>query len=307
MLARGNAVDAVIAGVLAAAAESPSVLLGPFQMLAGGAGAGLLAIDGRIRQPGLGVPRPRGFLFDEAVPDAARVGVPTLPAAIATALASVGTVTLLRAAGSAIERARVISPERAAVLEAFARRGSAAFASDAIGGELTAAAGRAARGLLTAEDLSAVRPTVVSCSERSLGPSGVLAVPWRGGTSGGAWPDASCTQVVVACDARGRMAVACYEVPDDGVSVQALGLIAPRHAAPVMRGKKRLRPGEPCDSAAPIALRSRRGKLDLALGIAANPDAEQALENLIAELDDTAAAVIAARRNGCSVAVVQTA
>ena len=69
-LARGNAVDAVVAGVLMAAAESPGVLLGPVQLLAGGAGAGLIAIDGRVRQPGMGAPRPRGFLATEPIPEA---------------------------------------------------------------------------------------------------------------------------------------------------------------------------------------------------------------------------------------------
>src|SRR5450432_3699908 len=87
-LARGNAGDAVVAGVLMAAAESPGVLLGPVQLLAGGAGAGLIAIDGRVRQPGLDAPRPRGFVSGEPIPEAARVGVPALPAAVATALAS---------------------------------------------------------------------------------------------------------------------------------------------------------------------------------------------------------------------------
>ncbi|MGA7118553.1 MAG: hypothetical protein WBY94_00575, partial [Polyangiaceae bacterium] len=67
-LSFGNAVDAVVAGVLVAAAESPSVFLGPFQMLVAGAGAGVRAIDGRVRQPGLGVPRPRGLLAGERVP-----------------------------------------------------------------------------------------------------------------------------------------------------------------------------------------------------------------------------------------------
>src|SRR5581483_10997081 len=67
-LAQGNAVDAVLTAVLVAAARSPAVFLGSLQVLVGGAGAGLLAIDGRVRQPGAGVPRPRGFVGDGAVP-----------------------------------------------------------------------------------------------------------------------------------------------------------------------------------------------------------------------------------------------
>ena len=78
-LAKGNAVDAVVAGVFAAAATSPSVLLGPVQILLGGAGLGLRAVDGRVRQAGKGAPRPRGFTPEQGVAPAARVGVPTLP------------------------------------------------------------------------------------------------------------------------------------------------------------------------------------------------------------------------------------
>ena len=86
LLSRGNAVDSVAGAVFAAGALYPSVLLGPVQLLLGGAGAGLRAIDGRPRQPGLGNPRPRGFLPSEAVPPAARVGVPALPAALLAAV-----------------------------------------------------------------------------------------------------------------------------------------------------------------------------------------------------------------------------
>jgi hypothetical protein len=280
-LARGNAVDAVVAGVFMAAAESPGVLLGPLQILAGGAGAGLVAIDGRVRQPGVGAPRPRGFLPGEPVPEAAYVGVPALPASLATVLATLGGATLLRVAGPAIAWARSRSAERADVLEAIARRGAPALADDAIAGELTAAAGRAARGLLTPEDLAAVRPEVVRCDEQSLGVSGILTVPWREATP----PDASWGHVVAAVDGRGMVAIACYEAPFEGVSVPALGLVAPRAAAPVLRGKPRVSPGDARPAAAPIALRARRGLVDLALGVAAAPAADASLDAMIAVLE----------------------
>jgi gamma-glutamyltranspeptidase/glutathione hydrolase len=291
-LTRGNAMDAVVAGVLIAAAESPGVLLGPVQLLVGGAGAGLIAIDGRVRQPGLGAPRPRGFLASEAVPDAARVGVPALPGALATALASLGTLSLRRAARPAIEWARARSPERAQLIEAFARRGAPALAEDAVAGELTATAGRSARGLLTAEDLAAVRPDVVRCADDSLGPSGILGVPWRGGEA----LDASFTHVVAAADGRGMVAVACYEVPFDGVAVSALGIIAPRTAAPVLRGQMRVVPGKPRAAASPIALRAHRGIVNLAIGVATAQDAEDSLDALVAAL--ATAVVIGETMNG---------
>jgi gamma-glutamyltranspeptidase/glutathione hydrolase len=301
-VARGNAVDAVVTAVLVAAAEAPGVFLGPLQLLVGGVGAGLQAFDGRVRQPGLGIPRPRGIQVGEPVPPPARIGVPALPAALAAVLAALGATTLKRAAGPAIERARTVSPERAAVLEVFARRGAAAMGDDALASELAAVAGRAAGGTLTQDDLAAVRPGVVTCDERSLAPSGILRVPWREPARGG-----TTTQVIAAADGRGLVAIACYEVPLDGVPIPSLGLVAPAFASPVLRGEARVRPGEPCPAPAPIALRTRRGVVDVAIGVAEAPDAETALESLLAKLDDAAALLEAiGGAPGRPVAVVRT-
>ena len=106
VLRRGNAVDAVVAGVFAACAGSPGVLLGPVQLLVGGAGAGLQAFDGRVRQPGIGAPRPRGLLASEEVPLAARVGVPWLLATLSAAIATAGSARSARPARSAPRRSR---------------------------------------------------------------------------------------------------------------------------------------------------------------------------------------------------------
>jgi len=236
------------------------------------------------------------------VPPPARIGVPALPAALAAVLAALGGTTLRRAAGPAIERARTVSPERAAVLEVFARRGAAATSDDAVAGELAAVAGRAAGGALTLEDLAAVRPVVVTCDERSLAPSGILRVPWREQA-----PGATATQIVAAADGRGLVAIACYETPVDGVSVPSLGLLAPAFASPVMRGEVRIRPGEPCSAPAPIALRTRRGVVDVAIGVAETDGAEAALESLLAKLDDAAALLEAVSgAPGRPVALVRT-
>ncbi len=282
-LRRGNAVDAVVAGVLVAAAETPSVLLGPLQALVAGPGAGARALDGRVRQPGLGVPRPRGLLAGEWVPEQARVGVPALPGAIASLLASLGSATPLRLAGGAIARARDRSPERARVIEALATRGASVLVEDTFASELTAAAGRAARGLLTRDDIASVRPTLVSYDERSLGPAGLWTVPWRSVASR---LDGSSTHVVAAVDARGMIAVACYETQVDGVPVPALGLVAPAFATPVLRGQPRVRPGEPCAAASPIALRVLLGIADLAMGIAQSPHADSAFNEIMQTVAD---------------------
>jgi gamma-glutamyltranspeptidase/glutathione hydrolase len=267
-----------VAGLLAAAAESPGVLLGPLQVLAAGAGAGLLAIDGRVRQPGLGVPRPRGFVAGTEVPPAARVAVPGFPFALAAAHGSLGSTGMLAVAAPAIAHARAASPERAAVIDLFARRGAAALLDDAVASEIVARAGRAAGGTLTRDDLGAVRPAVVAQDERSL-EGGLLTVPWRAQGS-----DATCTQVLAAGDARGLFVAACYDAPLEGLPLPPLGLLAPLLAEPVKRGERRVRPGEPRATAAPIALRFRRGIADLAAGVAAVGDAESALDGALRAL-----------------------
>jgi hypothetical protein len=304
-LSRGNAVDAVVAGILVAAAESPTVFLGPVQLLVGGAGAGLRAVDGRVRQPGLGVPRPRGLRVAEPVPAAALVGVPALPAATALVLASLGSATPLRLSGPAIERARAHSAERSRVLESFARRGASWLAEEEVVSELTAAAGRAAGGLLTRKDLASVRPAIVAFDERSLDPPGILTTPWKGD----ALCDASYTHIVAALDARGLAAIACYEDRVDGLAVPALGLVAPSCATPVMRGETRVRPGEPRPAAAPIALRTVGGVADFAIGLAEAGDAEASLAAVVRALGEARSmgAVVAAAKNGRPVAVARTA
>ncbi len=278
-LVRGNAVDAVVAGVLAAVAAAPGVFLGPLQVLVAGGGAGRIAADGRLRQPGLGGPRPRGAVSGASIPAQARVAVPALPAALATVQASFGTSTLRRLATPAIKAAREVSPARAAVLDAFSRRGAPAMAAQAIATALLAVAGRAAGGLLTADDLGAVRPEVASVAERNLAPAGWLRAPWRGEGLAG-----SHVHVVAAADGHGLVCIACYESPEEGVAIDELGLLAPASAEPVLRGQPRVRPGEPRRSASPIAVRTRKGIADLAVGLAGRGDDD--LLPLLAALDE---------------------
>jgi hypothetical protein len=267
---QGHAIDAVVAGVLAACALSPSVLLGPVQLLLGGAGTGLHAIDGRVQQPGKGLGRPRGFQESESIPEAARVGAPVLPAALSTALASFGSATLARALGPAIEMARRASKPRLELLRRLAERGPLALTQARVSQELVLVAGRGQGGLLSARDLEELRPAVVRAeSTRSEG--GRLAtVPWGGEGVRGAGnveAPARATRIVAAVDARGQFAVACYEVASVGLAIEALDLVAPLVAFPVLRGRTRVPPGFACAAAAPIALREEDGALVLAAGV----------------------------------------
>ena len=288
LLVKGNAVDAVVAGVFAAAASSPSVLLGPVQVLFGGAGLGLRAVDGRVRQAGKGAPRPRGFTPDQTIAPAARVGVPALPAALAAALASSGAMTLAQVMAPAIAGA---SPARKEVLRAIAQRGASALSAEAIAGEIIAVCGRIAGGVLTRDDMEAVMPAIIAVQEVALpGPTRRAAVvPWREATlvPGRAEPapsiPATHVHVVAAADHRGLLAVACYERPDEGVAIEGLGLVAPFTASPVLRGQTRVRPGVPVPAAAPIALvrTVTEAALDVALSITGDPEGESALGELL--------------------------
>jgi hypothetical protein len=286
LLARGNAVDAVAAAVFTAAALDPSVLLGPLQMLIGGAGAGLLAVDGRVRQPGLGLPRPRGFLAGEGAPPAARVAVPALPSAIAAALATFGGVSLARIMAPALDLARREPKGRQAVLRRVMQRGPAAFTDPEFAGELIASAGRVAGGLISERDLAELRPAVTSCKAAPLGDFSAVTVPWGAlAVRDAAKPsmDGRSARVIACTDRRGLTVVACYEVSAVGLDIPELGLRAPPHAEPVRRGEVRVRAGTPRPSSAPIALVvDSKGTPSLGAGFEQERDAEKMLGHWLA-------------------------
>jgi gamma-glutamyltranspeptidase/glutathione hydrolase len=282
LLSKGNAVDAVVAGVFAAAAGAPGVLLGHVQLLLCGAGIGLRAVDGRVRQPGKGAPRPRGFTADQTVSLAARVGVPALPAALAAAQATAGSATLAQVMAPALALA---DGERRDVLRRIARRGAGAMSDDAIADELVAVCGRIAGGLLTREDLESVLPTIVSATDRAEAPDSpnarrVVGMPWAASVGVGN----PRVHVVAACDYRGLLAIACYERHEDGVVIEALSLVAPLLASPVLRGEERVRPTSPIDAAAPIAVASVAGEglPDTAFGIACDAQGDAVLSEVLA-------------------------
>lgn len=283
LLSRGNAVDAVVAGVWAACALSPGVLLGPVQILVGGAGAGFLAVDGRVRQPGVSAPRPRGFVKVEEIPDAARIGVPWLPATLSVALATMGSATFSACLGPALAFAK--DTPRHDVLKRIQSRGARAFEDDALGGELLAHAGRTAGGLLTKEDLRSPQPDVQKAGrlvlaggesraasartgraislatemKRGEGPKTMYVLPWaRIEDDRPVAPkhevEVARARSVIAVDRNGTFAIATWEEATSGIMLGDLGLRAPFHAEPVRRGQTRIKPGEIRPAPSPIAL-----------------------------------------------------
>jgi hypothetical protein len=295
LLRKGNAVDAAVAGVFAACALSPGVLLGPVQILIGGGGVGLRALDGRVRQPGIGAPRPRGFQSDEEVPDAAKVGVPWLPATLSVAVATAGTATFAQVLAPALALAK--GSPRHEVLAKIAARGPRAVEERPLGAEMLALCGRPAGGLLTSDDLSSQRPEVHPASRHVLGGSSggraargpssrksggsaadatdggarvIIELPWANDDGGIPVPpagrvDVATTRAVACVDRFGAFAVACWDEGVDGLTIAELGLRAPFFAEPVLRGATRVRPGDARPAAAPVALVGRDAGPELAL------------------------------------------
>lgn len=267
---RSNAVDVVIGGLFAYAAVDPSLLLGPLQILIGGPGAGLQAVDGRVRQPGLGAPRPRGFVASESIPAAATVGVSCFTSAAVAAVAAYGTRTINQTVSPAVDLAKGYDPERASVLKSIARHGPSAIGRPEIGGVLLERFGRLAGGLLTEDDLIATAPPVeavpVVKAEGNGGARPEFAIlPHAAAASEPRGLEPVRLALLMAVDAHGLFCAAAAEIHADAIPIEELGLAAPRLAEPVRRGEPRITPGAARPSSAPIALVGHRSVWELAL------------------------------------------
>lgn len=313
MLRKGNAVDAVVAGVFAACAISPGALLGPVQMLIGGAGAGLHAFDGRVRQPGIGAPRPRGFQSGEEIPAAARIGVPWLPATMAAATATAGNSTFAQVLAPAIAIAK--GTPREDVLKKIASKGPRAIEERPISSELLYVGGRPSGGLLTLDDLASANPSVLPASRTQVavalreGQAAPVSAPPSGGVVSRKKKDPTSTRVVVtlpwahvegeapvppaggldvgharavaALDRNGTFAIAVWDEGMFGTMIDELGLRAPFCAEPVRRGITRLRPGDVLPAAGAIALVGGAGGPEVAFAAFGASDAYDVLGGAI--------------------------
>jgi gamma-glutamyltranspeptidase len=289
VLRKASAVDAVIAGVFAACAASPGVLLGPVQILLGGAGTGLRAIDGRVRQPGIGAPRPRGFQDDEEIPDAARIGAPWLPATLAATLASAGTATLAQVMAPALAIAK--GTPRGEVLAKIAARGPRAIEERPLSAELLATAGRASGGLLTSDDLASPRPAVLAATRTEIAGDRVLVtLPWahleHGAAVAPAGVEVGAARGVAAVDRNGTFAMACWDEGPDGVMLGELGFRAPFFAEPVRRGQTRVRPGDPRPASGPLAMIVHGASIEVAFAAFGAGDAYDVLGGAIRSFAD---------------------
>jgi hypothetical protein len=254
-----SALVAVLAGFFGSAGANAGVLLGPLSILVAGVGSGVRAFDGRLRQPGLGVKRPRGFRDEDPVPDAAYVAVPGAVAAVAVAQAYDEERSFGAVVKYGIQRAQRAGAEaRAESLKVIRGMGAAAFSDPAIVRPLLHVAGTSEGGLLTPTDFAAVPQDIdVPATTHPTGPSW-FEVPWAHDYESA--PDAVPNKqtggqmVVLAVDARGIAAAASYQRTKDGVEIDAMELEAPRAAVPVLRGVARVAPGERIPCAASMAL-----------------------------------------------------
>lgn len=248
-----SAVAAVVAGFFAAAGAYADVLLGPLTLVVAGVGSGGRAFDGRLRQPGLGARRPRGFVHDD-VPVASRAALPTGVAALTVALAYDRRATLTAVARvGARTAADASAPERARLLDRVAAVGPAALGESGFMRPLLHVASPSEGGLLTPADFVATDDVTVEAKARRVRGQTTLEAPWAeakpepmaaGGERHG----------ICAVDANGVYAALCYERIGTGLPVPGLGLVAALGAVPVRRGTPRVSPGTRLPAFAPVAI-----------------------------------------------------
>jgi hypothetical protein len=267
----GSAVGAVLSGFFLEAGARAGVLLGPLVVIVAGIGSGVRVFDGRLRQPGLGTKRPRGFTSDERIPGAARFAVPQAIAAAVVAHAYDRTGSFAEVLRRGIRQARQLGAEaRAGVLEGVQAQGARFLGSPQIARSLLHVAGVSEGGLLTTADLAAV-PSLDFAALVHPEMQDWTVAPWQsddsesptcavGDASGSVSETLTSTMLLCAVDSRGTFAGLCYQNATQGVVIEALEIEAPSSAVPVMRGVPRVAPGTCLPAPAPLAVQVSRGK-----------------------------------------------
>ena len=301
LLSGGSAVAAVLSGFFAAAGAYSGVLLGPLSVLIAGVGVGARAFDGRLRQPGFGSKRPRGFRDEEPIPPSAYVAVPGAIAAAAVALAYEGERSLGPLIRHGIQRAeRAGADTRAELMRVVRGLGAQAFSDPAFVRPMLHVAGPSEGGLLTSPDFAVVPPDIDVQAVAHPSDEAWFETPWAAeyGEEGPASPDGN-QYVVIAIDSRGVAAAASFLRTREGVAFDAIELTAPRSARPVLRGVTRVGPGERLPAPCSMAVRIEGGRPTT---IIASPSklrlsgADLSLPELSVKRDNAARSVIPSRR-----------
>lgn len=252
VLAGGSALTVASNAYLAACARSPGVLLSPVSILFSGFGA-RRAFDGRCRQPGFGLPRPRGFRPEEAIPDAARVAVPrALQALLVSANydESVGHGRALRQAASTASK--LGAKQRAQLLSRAAEVGALVYRGTEVARELMRVGGVGNGGLVSRDDLEAVSDVDERAAESEADGGGTsLTIPWHEESAVGSAVE---RHAIIAIDRRGSAAAICYEDATSGIPILDGELVCPLLARPVQRSVPRIAPGTPLSQVCPARI-----------------------------------------------------
>lgn len=236
-----------LAGYLAAAGQHAGVLLSSAAILVHGLGVSR-AFDGRLRQPGIGVRRPRGFVKGESIPSSAYVTAPQIIPAMFVALGydeDRRNGELFKAALANAKRSGASG--RVALLTRVKELGARTFVEPSIHRHLLHVGAPAQGGQLGVKDFQPLSiidvPTVTTevKSAQSGRPAAVVDFPWPRAKA----PRDNCEPgYVSAIDRRGWGVLVCYERAVTGVEVPELDLLAPLAAAPTLRGVSRVPPGQ---------------------------------------------------------------
>jgi gamma-glutamyltranspeptidase/glutathione hydrolase len=243
-----SALGAVVGAYFVAAGLLPGVLLGEATLLTAAVGGDVRVFDGRLRQPGLGAKRPRGFTTEDDIPAAAYLAAPTAVQALLVGLAYDKSAVPSKLVRLGVKAANGCGAKRrASALARIAAVGAAAFAESVIAHPLLAVAGPSQGGLLTRQDLGNTGGIDSVGKVLSRDEYGVaVGVPWEIATNKGG-KGAFNALSIAAVDAHGRFAALACPIAVRGVEIEELELLAPKAAVPVMRGV----PKTPAGSALP--------------------------------------------------------
>lgn len=230
-----------VSSYLALVGHYPGVLWGPLGLLLHGLGVSR-AFDGRLRQPGVGGKRPRGFTEKERIPGAALV-----PAAqtVPTLFVALGYdderrySELFKPGLTAAKRAG--APRRAALLKRIKELGARAFMEPSLHRPLLHVGSASEGGLLGVKDFEPPNAIdLVTAREPESEQQVRVTFPWQPASESSTEPG-----YIAALDRRGSGVLLRYERAVVGEEVDEWELLLPHSAAAVRRGVTRVRPGEP--------------------------------------------------------------
>lgn len=288
--AGGNAVDAVLATVLAGAVRSsPASLFGACGILVAGTGVGAHFIDGRARAPGLGGRRPR---MPNPVPPVWTAAVPGLLEGVLAAHTRFGSIPfahLVHAVTTALREGEADDGayERSKLLQHLARLGIPALERLGLLRAMLRVAGPLGGGVFTKSDLRPVPASVIARPTCLEAGHEVLLPPRRAGRYSGRVPEPLPpipVESAVAADMHGVVAVASWVVCPSAVVLPEW----PAFALPALlpqpkKGVARWRPGEALPVPLPVAILLHEHRAWAGLGISGTGEVIHARDAAVTE------------------------